>query len=129
MIYIVKNLFPIFTAMLAGLAIGWAWLAGSSLASPSPATIVIIALCEFWIAAILAGALILAPDKAGGWTMALGSAFIIWIGFVAPAMIVTLRVAGEGWPAVASICAHWLAVMLVQAALMKAIGLTPPPES
>lgn len=128
MIYIVKNLFPISIATLVGLAIGLAWLSLGAFDLPGPGIIALAALCEFWLAAILAGALILAPAKAGEWTMVLGSAFIIWIGFVAPAFTATLAVVGESVSAIVSICLHWLIVMLVQAMTMKTIGLTPPPE-
>ena len=83
---------------------------------------------EFWLAAILAGALILAPDKAGPWTMALGTAFIIWIGFVAPSFIVYLLMARLKWWAILGIVLHWLVVMLVQTVAMKAIGLQAPPD-
>jgi hypothetical protein len=41
-----------------------------------------VSLAEFWLASILAGALILAPSQAGVWVRALGSAVVILIGFV-----------------------------------------------
>ena len=82
MIYILQNFFPIFLATLAGLAIGLVWLRVSSILLPGWPTLVLAGVAEFWLAAILAGALILAPPEAGEWTMALGSAFVIWIGFV-----------------------------------------------
>ena len=128
MIYILKNLLPIGVATLLGLAIGWAFVAFFEVPAPSVGTFALIALCEFWIAAILAGALILAPDKAGPWTMALGTAFIIWIGFVAPSAVVYLAMARLEWWAILSIVLHWLAVMMVQTVTMKAIGLQAPPE-
>ena len=128
MIYIVKNLVPISAATLVGLVIGLAWLSFGGFDLPAPGIIILAALCEFSLASILAGALILAPAKAGEWTMALGSAFIIWIGFIAPAFTATLAVAGESASAIVSIGLHWLIVMLMQAVTMKAIGLTPPPD-
>ena len=91
MIYILHNIFPIFAAMLVGLVIGLAWLRMSGRAMPSVGAVAIIAVCEFWLAAILAGALILAPPQAGAWQMALGSAVIIWVGFILPAFAATLR--------------------------------------
>ena len=128
MIYILKNLFPIGVATLLGLAIGWAFAAFFEIPLPSAGAIALIVLCEFWLAAILAGALILAPDKAGPWTMALGTAFIIWIGFVAPSFIVYLLMARLKWWAILGIVLHWLVVMLVQTLAMKAIGLQAPPD-
>ncbi len=128
MIYIVKNLFPIAAATLVGLVIGLAWLLLGGFDLPAPGIIALAALCEFWLASILAGALILAPAKAGEWTMALGSAFIIWVGFIAPAFTATLAVTGESVSGIVAIGLHWLVVMLMQAITMKAIGLTPPPE-
>ena len=83
-------------------------------------------IAEAWFAAILAGALILAPAKAGSWTMALGSAVVIWIGFVMPALAVTLRYRGLPRRVVALDCGHWLGLMLVQAVVLKLIGLTAP---
>jgi hypothetical protein len=80
-----------------------------------------------WFAAILAGALILAPAKAGDWTMALGSAVVIWIGFVVPVSIVTLRARQQRWSAALLDCLYWLVVMLVQAIVLKSWGLVPPP--
>ena len=77
--------------------------------------------------AILAGALILAPAKAGDWTMVIGSAVVIWIGCVVPVCIVTLRARAVAAGAVAADCAYWLVVMLAQAFVLKSIGLVPPP--
>ena len=128
MIYILKNLLPIGVATLLGLAIGWAFVAFFELPAPSVGIIALIVLCEFWLAAILAGALILAPDKAGPWAMALGTAFIIWIGFVAPTFVVCLAIARLKWWAILGIVLHWLVVMLVQTVAMKAIGLQAPPD-
>ena len=127
MIYIVQNLGPILAATLAGLLAGgivWS-LAGG--ASPIRLRLLATALlAEAWLCAILAGALILAPVRAGGWTVALGSAVIIWIGFVAPATLVTTAYRGGGARAATVDCLHWLAVMLAQAAVLHAIGLVRP---
>lgn len=83
-----------------------------------------VALC--WLAAILAGALILAPVTAGKWTVALGSAAIIWIGFVLPATVVTLRARRVAWGQALGDAGAWLAVMLAQAATMQVVGLVRP---
>ena len=128
MIYILKNLVPIGVATLLGLAIGWAFVAFFEVPPPAIGIFALIVVCEFWLAAILAGALILAPDKAAPWTMALGTAFIIWIGFVAPAFAATLALAGFEWWAILAIVSYWLVAMLVQATAMKLIGLEAPDE-
>ena len=93
MIYIALNALPIVAATLAGLLIGLAYRAiavGPGRAGLLPTA----ALAEAWFAAILAGALILAPVKAGAWTVAFGTAIIIWAGFVAPTTIVAGRARG-----------------------------------
>ncbi|MFL0357285.1 hypothetical protein ACI5KX_12500 [Erythrobacter sp. GH1-10] len=126
MIYILQNIVPIATAMLAGLAIGIVWLRVSAILLPGLQALALAAIAEFWLASILAGALILAPPEAGEWTMALGSAFVIWIGFVLPVLAVTFMVYEMKTRAVLSAALHWLVVMLVQATIMQAIGLTGP---
>ena len=59
--------------------------------------------------------------------MAIGSAVVIWAGFVVPVGVVTLRVRNYAWAAVAVDALYWLVVMLVQALVLKSIGLVPPP--
>jgi hypothetical protein len=127
MIYIVLNALPILLATLAGLCISAAvyWPRRGTAGRIALAATAFIG--EFWLCSILAGALILAPPKADAWTMALGSAFVIWLGFVAPALIVTQRARTQSWALVSADCAHWLGVMLVQALVLKSIGLIPPP--
>ncbi|NCP13580.1 MAG: hypothetical protein GW858_05380 [Sphingomonadales bacterium] len=127
MIYIILNLWPIAAAMLLGLAIGLAWLRASRILLPGWKTLAGAALAEFWLAAILAGALILAPPGPGAWVMAVGSAVVIWIGFVVPVLWVSFMALGLGAGRTVSVALHWLAVMLGQAVLMKTIGLVPPP--
>jgi hypothetical protein len=123
MIYIVLNALPILAATVAGL------LAGLLLHRDqrSAADWVVTFIAQAWFAAILAGALILAPPKAAAWVMAIGSAVVIWIGFVVPATIVTLRYRHTEWSAVLRDCAYWLIVMVVQALVLKSWGLVPPP--
>lgn len=125
MIYIVLNALPIAAATLAGLLIGLAYRAFA--VGPGGGGLLLAAvLAEAWLAAILAGALILAPVKAGVWTVAFGTAVIIWGGFVAPTTIVAGRARGLSWRGVSGDCAHWLAVMLAQAGVLRATGLTHP---
>jgi hypothetical protein len=126
MIYIWLNILPITAATLLGLAIGYVWLRASNLTA-TPATILAATLAIFWLTAILAGAVILAPPQADPWTMALGSASIIWIGFVAPVLVVTLSVHGVSKATTTSAAAYWLVTMLAQAALLRGMGLVAPP--
>ena len=123
MIYIVLNAVPILLATLAGLAAGTLLHRQRHGAGFFVTAFVV----QAWFAAILAGALILAPPRADAWIMAIASAVVIWIGFVVPVTIVTLRHHRLAWRAVAVDCAYWLVVMLVQAVVLKSIGLVPPP--
>lgn len=125
MIYIVQNLLPILLATLAGLGFG-AFFYHIFGGGASWKLLPVAFLAEFWLAAILAGALILAPSQAGAWTMALGSAFVIWIGFVLPSLWVTHRLHGLSVRIATIDAAHWLGTMLVQAAVLQVIGLGAP---
>lgn len=127
MIYIWLNVVPIALATLVGLAIGLVWLRASDILLPGWKMLAVAALSEFWLAAILAGALILAPAEASEWTMALGSAFVIWVGFVLPAIVVTLGVHRFSTSSVGSAAIHWLIVMMTQAAILQWWGLAAPP--
>lgn len=127
MIYIVLNALPILAATLAGLVIGAIYLRLARLPRATPGLLVTTAIAQAWFAAILAGALILAPPKAPEWIMAIGSAVVIWIGFVVPVSVVTLRARRIGAGAVAADSLYWLVVMVTQAIIMKSMGLVPPP--
>lgn len=129
MIYILHNAVAIAWATLAGLAVGAAWLAASPARRPASVGVgVALGLTAFvaegWFAAILAGALIVAPVKAGVWTVTLGAATIIWAGFVLPVLVLTGRSRRLGWGAIASDCLHWLAVALVQASVLRLVGVS-----
>ncbi|MEN3793352.1 DUF1761 domain-containing protein [Fulvimarina sp. MAC3] len=131
MIYIFLNIVPILAATIASLAFG------AALAAVVPSSgagnrrsigfIAIVFLAEFWLCSILAGALILAPPEAGEWTMALGSAVVIWIGFVVPALVVSLGYRNVSVGRTALHCAHWFGAMFIMALVLKTIGLVPPP--
>ncbi|MER0239606.1 hypothetical protein [Fulvimarina sp. MAC8] len=131
MIYILLNIVPILAATLASLAFG----AAMSKVLPSSGVggrrsigfVAVVFLAEFWLCSILAGALILAPPEAGEWTMALGSAVVIWIGFVVPALVVSLGYRGVPATRIAFHCVHWFAAMFIMALVLKTIGLVPPP--
>jgi len=61
------------------------------------------------------------------WTMTLGSAFVIWLGFVVPSIAVSFRFRALPGRAVLIDCGYLLGVMLVQAVVLRLIGLMPPP--
>lgn len=126
MIYILQNIIPIAVATALGLAIGALWLRATGWRLPGASVLVLSALAQFWLAAILAGALILAPSEAGVWVMTIGSALVIWCGFVLPALAVTLAVGGVRAGRILSACACWLVMMLAMAVVMRAIGLASP---
>ena len=128
MIYILLNAVPILAATLAGLGIGIVYHRLAGLPRAGAGLLVTTAIAQAWFAAILAGALILAPPKAPDWVMAVGSAVVIWIGFVVPVSIVTLRARATIAGVVAADCAYWLAVMVTQAVILKSMGLVPPPD-
>ena len=131
--YIASNFVPILAATVLGLVAGllyslvtrqgtnshqagaarWSFACGAAVA-------------EFWLACILAGALILAPAGASRWVMAVGSAVVIWIGFVLPVLMVSYGFRGLRLSALFGDALHWLVVMVLQAALLEAIGLTHP---
>jgi len=130
-IYIVQNLGPILAATLAGLAVGTAHhlLTGRLAHAPAatrPPLLLIALAAEFWLASILAGALILAPPEAPRWVMAMATPVVIWVGFVTPALVVTHAYRRISLRLAAFDAAHWLLVMVAQALVMTMIGLRPP---
>ena len=135
MIYILTNAYPILAATLAGLAfgVGYYFLVDrAAVKSPSDglAKLTVSAasafIAEAWFASILAGALILAPPEAGRWTMAIGSALVIWIGFIVPVLLVTHRTRALSARAALTDCGHWLGVIVIQALILQTIGLQLP---
>lgn len=121
MIYIVDNAGAIMLATVAGLLVGVAFYPE---ARRRIGWLVTAFVAEAWFAALLAGALILAPAKADPWVMAIGTAVVIWIGFIVPALIVTLRAHAFTVADVAQNLIHWLIVMVVEAIVLHAVGLT-----
>ncbi len=124
MIYVVQNALPILIAAAFSIALAVIWYRR---ALPIGATITLF-VAQAWLAAILAGALILAPPKGGVWTMTIGSAVVIWAGFVAPAIVASYRVRAIAWRRAGQDAAYWLVAMVVQAVVMRLIGLTAPPS-
>ena len=136
MIYIVTNAYPILAATLAGLAFGVGYYflvdravtkSSSDGATNQTVLAALAFVAEAWFAAILAGALILAPPEAGQWTMAIGSALVIWIGFIVPVLLVTHHTRALSTGAALTDCGHWLGVIIIQALVLQAIGLQLPP--
>lgn len=129
MIYIWLNLFPILIATALGLMIGAAYRVTFDRAAGrmSVGAVVTAALGLFWFASILAGALILAPPKAAPWIMAVGSAVVIWAGFVLPVVAITHSYRGGRPALIGRDSLYWLLTMTAQAVAMKLIGLVPPP--
>ncbi len=127
--YILINGAPILAATIVGLAISAAYHAldrGRGRGMGRAWLLVIAGVAEFWLAAILAGALILAPRQADPWVMAIGSAVVIWIGFVVPTSIVTGVFRGMRLWRAGLDCGLWLAVMVAQAAVLHGMGLVGP---
>lgn len=128
MIYILLNARAILLATLAGLVFGVAVHSrAGSRPGRAPVTLAIAFIAQAWLCAILAGALILAPPKGSVWTMTLGSAFVIWIGFVAPVLVASYRARAIPLRSALADCALWLGTMLIQAVVLRLIGLMPPP--
>ena len=131
MVYILLNAPQILAATFIGLLIGVLWhrlFARAGAASlKRPGLILAALLAEFWLAAILAGALILAPKEAGPWVMAIGSAIVIWAGFVLPVLSVSMIYRGQPVARTVQDNLHWLVVMIGQAMVLQSLGLVPPP--
>lgn len=134
--YIALNWLPVTAAAVASFLFGagyyilfkgpYARGSDTRAARRSVGTYITVFVAEWWLAAILIGALILAPVEAGLWTVGLGSAAIIWVGFVLPATVVNTRLQQEPWSLALIDSGHWLGVMLIQAAVMILIGPAAP---
>ena len=130
--YILTNLVPILIATVIGLIVSVVYRSMSHRIGEldhgvgAGGLLIVAVLAEFWLACILAGALILAPQQADPWVMAIGSAVVIWIGFVVPVLAVTEIFRAVSVQRTLSDCLLWLVVMVVQATALHAIGLTHP---
>ena len=123
MIYIVLNGGAILAATVAGFAFAALWFRRRV-----PLGVVITGfVASAWLCAILAGALILAPPRGGVWTMTIGSAVVIWAGFVLPVIAASYRFRALAWRVVAADAGMWLGMMVVQAVVLRLIGLVAPP--
>ncbi len=131
MSYIIVNVVAILLATCAGLVVGvgYRMFAGQQVNrlegyGRRPVSLAITAfVAEFWLCSILAGALILAPQQADPWVMALGSAVVIWIGFIVPVLMVTHLFRGLSLATALLDSGHWIAVLLAQAAVLHLVGL------
>lgn len=141
MIYILNNFLPISVAALAAFMAAKIYDdlfngSGSIKAAGEPGEDTVQAFgfrlgllaAMFWMASILAGAIIMAPtdEGAGPWVMALGSATIIWMGFVLPAFYVSYRFNGAPTKLMMRDALFWLVIMLGMAAIIRAIGVSAP---
>jgi len=59
--------------------------------------------------------------------MAVGSAVVIWAGFVLPVVAITQSYRGARFGQIARDAVFWLVTMVAQAVVMKLIGLVAPP--
>jgi hypothetical protein len=126
--YINLNLTPIALAAVVGLIIGLLhFLLSRPGDRPGLDFVLLTGIAEFWLAAILAGALILGPQLATPWVIAIATAVIIWVGFIVPVLMVTLRFRGHSGALAAADSVHWLLVMVAQAVVMHGVGLVKPP--
>ena len=57
----------------------------------------------------------------------IGQRFIIWIGFVLPALSIALTLRGHPWSISLADATWWLAIMLTQSAVLHSVGLAKPP--
>ena len=125
--YINLNLVPITLAAAVGLLIGLVhFLVSRPGDRPGADFLIVSAIAEFWIACILAGALIVAPPLAEPWVMALSTPVLIWLGFIVPTLMVNLRFRGMPGHMAAADALHWLFVLMAQAVMMQSIGLATP---
>jgi hypothetical protein len=131
--YIGSNLAPILAATLVGLVFGAIYAAvvgqrteGNLSSHPGWGVALLALVAELWLACILAGALILAPPGPNPWVMAVGSAVVIWIGFVLPTLVVSYGFRQLQAGRTIGDVLHWLAVMVLQSVVLHVIGLTHP---
>ncbi|MEE4348665.1 MAG: DUF1761 domain-containing protein [Pacificimonas sp.] len=142
MSYVFGNILAILAATVAAWlfgaawynALGKPWMAATGLTEAdvrpggktSTTPFILSFLFEFLMASILAGALILAPVEAGGWTVAIGTALIIWFGFVMPTQLINHRYSMKPWSLTVIDAGHWLGVMLIMAIVLTLIGVDAP---
>lgn len=128
--YINHNLAPILVATVFGLLVGLGhFLLSKPGERPRLDFLILATIAQFWLAAVLAGALLMAPPSGRPWVSMLVTVFIIWVGLIVPPLMVTLRFRGHPGPMAAADSLHWLLVLLVQASIMLSLGLSQPPPA
>lgn len=127
MIYILDNFLAILGATSVALVLGLIGLRMAKGFLPNAGSLLVVFAAEFWMACILAGALILAPtDEAPRWVMTLATPFVIWLGFVVPVTSVLGAFNELSARSTLRASLHWLVVMLAMAGTLQAIGLVAP---
>ena len=143
MIYILQNIWAILAGTVAVFAFGAGyftllnrpWMKAAQLTEadlsgpggkPSPVPFIVTFAAEFWVASILAGALILAPVEAGVWTITIVTPIILWIGFVVPAMLVNNSFERRPFGLFVLNAGHWLGVLVIMSAVIRLVGVSPP---
>jgi hypothetical protein len=64
--------------------------------------------------------------QADVWVVTLVTAFILWVGFIMPALLATLRARGLNWSVTLADAGVWLLVLLLQAVVLRLAGLAAP---
>ncbi|MEM8795469.1 MAG: DUF1761 domain-containing protein [Pseudomonadota bacterium] len=108
-------------------ALGKAWMTAASLSEedvkPKPILFITAAVCQLIIAWVLAGLVGHLGEGQVNLRNGLISAAFVWFGFVLTTQIVNHRFQGRPWSLTAIDCGHWLAVLLVQGAVIGLIGV------
>jgi len=106
-------------------ALGTQWMAAAGIGpeqiGQSPKIYVVAGICQLVMAFLLAGVIghLGRADLAGG----LISAFFLWLGFVVTTMTVNHRFQGKGWDLTLIDGGYWLVALLIQGAIIGAIGV------
>jgi len=117
--YIWLNAVPIVLAGLAGwLPLALLWRRAAVRLAPPVALV--------WIAAIFAGALIIAPVPADPWVVAIVTAVILWGGFIFPALLATSPARGVSWRDTLLDAGGWLLALMLQAVVLRMFTLVAP---
>jgi len=125
--YVTHNLIVILAAALAGFLVSLLYMAllGSGRKN-GIGFLAFAAFAQFWLAAVLGGVLLLVAESDRSWTATLAMLLAIWVGLVAPPLLVTLHFRGVARVRAAADSLHWLGVLLVQGCILQWLGLRPP---
>jgi hypothetical protein len=91
----------------------------------TPTLLALTWLCEFLMAWMFAGILLHMVKSGAPATAATGliSGFFLWLGFVAPTLVINQRYQLQPWSLTAIDGGHWLGVLLIQGAILGRWGL------